>query len=263
MIKLLFASVCAMTVLAFTGCAVERPRLPPPVVNVTLPVEDPRTNHVTAELHLPQGDGPFPAVVVLSGCFGVAHDAGLVDALNASYLRAGVATLVLDSLTARRLDEVCSDPKLNVDSIAWRVRDVYAAVDWLAARPGIDAKRIYLQGFSHGAVAAIGAIDGQWPRRRFPAVAGVIAVTPYCLQGSRFTAPTLVLAAELDDWSPARLCETIEDRRNLSLHIYPKAHHGFAVPARDTVFQGHRLKHDPVAAEDALRRALEFIQRSR
>jgi dienelactone hydrolase len=133
-------------------------------------------------------------------------------------------------------------------------------VDWLAARPVIDPKRVYRQGYSHGAVTAIGAIDAQWPRKRFPAVAGVVAFTPHCLQRIRFTVPTLVLAAEHDDWSPARLCAEVEDRRNLQMHIYPGAYHGFAVPARDTVFQGHRLKHDPEAAADALQRALSFIQ---
>jgi dienelactone hydrolase len=107
--------------------------LPDPV-NVTLPTEDPRTNHVTAVLHLPRGDGPFPAVVVLSGCFGVRHDAGLVAELNGRYLPAGVAVLVLDSLTTRGLKRFAATPSSM--STASRGESATSIPRWIGWLPG-------------------------------------------------------------------------------------------------------------------------------
>lgn len=95
-----------------------------------IPVDDPQARAVTAALFMPQGAGPFPAVIVLSGCAGVGPDVPVVKRLLADYGPAGVAVLVLDSFTAR----------------------------------GIDGKRIHLLGCSHGAITAIAATDAQYPQ---------------------------------------------------------------------------------------------------
>jgi dienelactone hydrolase len=215
---------------------------------------------LTATWYPPAGKIPFAAVVILSGWFGVGFDARIVERVNASYLQAGIATLVVDSFTPRGIEEACSDPKLNFESVRFRVKDAYAAVDWLAARPDVDSSRIYLQGYSHGAVVAIATMDAQWPRARFPKVAGLVAFYPWCSAATKVAVPTLVLIGESDDWTPVKLCRDILDKSNLQIVTYPLVQHSFAAPDRDMAYLGHRLLYDPAAAEDALRRALQFIQ---
>jgi dienelactone hydrolase len=214
---------------------------------------------VPAALYEPVGKGPFAAVVMLSGCAGVNPDAALVARVNADYLAKGIATLVVDSFTARGIAEVCSNLTLLMDSIAFRDEDARAAVAWLGARPEIDARRIFLQGYSHGAQTAIAAIVNQRPLPQGPRVAGVIAYYPYCSTGSRFSVPTLILIGEKDDWTPAALCQGIDDKTNAEVVVYPDAAHAYASPGLDMLYLGHRLRYDAAATQDGQRRALAMI----
>lgn len=224
-----------------------------------IPVDDPRTSSVTAALFMPQGSGRFPAVIVLNGCAGVAPDVPVVKRVLADYLPAGVATLVLDSFTPRGLAGVCGNPNM-AETVGMRVRDVKAARAWLAARPDIDAGRIFLQGYSHGAITAIAATDAQYPQTAGHGFAGVVAFYPYCNARSRFSVPTVMLLGGKDDWTPPALCQDIVDKTNLQITLYPEATHGFAAPGVDVVYMGHKLTHDAAATQDGLRRALALIQ---
>jgi dienelactone hydrolase len=230
-----------------------------PVALVNIAVEDPKAKSIPAALFQPAGTGPFPAVVILSGCAGVNADVSIVGRANRDYMSKGIVTLVVDSFTPRGLAEVCSDRKLLVESIAFRVRDAYAAVAWLGARPDVDPKRIFLQGYSHGANTAIAAIDAQRPRPKAEKIAGVVAYYPYCLANSKFSVPTIVLIGEKDDWTPAKLCAGIVDKTNVEVTVYPNAFHQFAAPGFDLVYLGHRLLYDPEATTDGQRRALALI----
>ncbi len=230
-----------------------------PVAVVNIPVDDPKTKFVAAALFEPQGAGPFPAVIILSGCAGVGPDAGIVRRVNADYLPKGIATLVVESFIPRGIFEVCSDPKI-LDTIGYRVKDAYAAMSWLTARPEIDSKHIFLQGYSHGAITAIAAIDAQWPATHQQKFAGVIAFYPYCSSSSKFSVPTIILVGQSDDWTPAKLCEDIVDKANVEITVYPKAFHAFAAPGLDMMYLGHHLAYDQEATNDAQRRALALIE---
>ena len=231
-----------------------------PVGLINIPVNDAKAKSVAAALFEPRGTGPFPAVVILNGCAGVNADASAVSRVNNDYLSKGIATLVVDSFTPRGYTEVCSDPKLLNDSVAFRVGDAYAAVAWLSKRPEVDPTRIYLQGYSHGAITAIAAIDAQWPQTKRSGIAGVIAYYPYCSATSKFSVPTIILIGEKDDWTPAQLCEGIADKTNVELTVYPNVVHAFATPGLDLVYLGHRLLYDAAATNDGQRRAVALIQ---
>jgi dienelactone hydrolase len=228
-----------------------------PVAVVNIPVDDPKTKFVAAALFEPEGAGPFPAVIILSGCTGVGPDARIVRRVNADYLPKGIATLVVDSFTPRGITEACSDP--NLDAVRYRVKDAYAAMSWLSARSEIDAKHIFLQGYSHGAITAIAAIDAQWPATHQQKFAGVIAFYPYCFSSSKFSVPTIILVGELDDWTPAELCKGIVDKTNVEITVYPKTLHAFAMPGLDMMYLGHHVAYQEEAANDAQRRALALI----
>lgn len=101
-------------------------------------------------LQLPQGDGPFPAMILLSGCDGV-HDNMDYWAKQANDL--GYAALILDSHGPRNLDKhqawraVCTAQILPG---AERAGDIATAMAALDDMPRIDPKKVTLLGASHG-----------------------------------------------------------------------------------------------------------------
>jgi uncharacterized protein len=95
----------------------------------------------TAKLSLPQGAGPFPAIVGLHPADDGSRDHYLFRHLESILPPAGIAVVRFD----RRGDDV---PLLD------QARDVEAVVETLVARPDIDRHRIGLWGFSQGAWVA-------------------------------------------------------------------------------------------------------------
>ena len=94
-------------------------------------------NKWVARLKVPRGRGPFPAVMVLHGCDGVAwhsHDwARRVE-------NWGYATMIVDSYTARGQRVICED--VSVVSFAKRAQDIAAGADYLRTLPAIDPNRM-------------------------------------------------------------------------------------------------------------------------
>ena len=106
-------------------------------------------------LFVPEGAStaaPVPAIVLLHGSGGVRAARELTYARQ--FAAMGVAALVLDAFAARR-DRWSSfiDRVLNVTE-TMMMADAYAALDFLAGRPEVDARRIALMGFSYGAMVA-------------------------------------------------------------------------------------------------------------
>jgi uncharacterized protein len=106
------------------------------------------------KLVLPQGAGPFPAVVIVHG----SEDYSAVDYYSEPYLYAanGFAALAFDK---RGTGESQGKYLQNFHVLS---DDVVAAVRWLRTQPGIDGNRIHLAGFSQGGwIAPLAALkDG-------------------------------------------------------------------------------------------------------
>lgn len=228
---------------------------------VRIPVDDRDTKFVTAAYFEPEGDGPFPVVIVLGGCAGTGgpHDLAVVKQVNSEYLPRGIATLVVDSFTARQEKNFCSDSARATRAIAYRAEDAYAAMTWLSQKPKIDPKLIYLQGYSHGAMAAIEAVQPARSSTHAKRFAGVVAYYPVCLPASAFAVPTVILIGASDAWAPAAPCKAYRDK-NVDVTIYPNAPHGFAAPGLNETYQGRLEAYDETAAKDALNRALALIE---
>lgn len=225
---------------------------------VSIPVDDARTKSIAAALFEPEGAGPFPAVIILGGCQGVSKDVDVVKRVNADYLPQGIATLVVDSFTPRGVDNVCGNSSL-VDRVT-RAEDAYAAMAWLARKSNIDSKHIFLQGYSNGAMATIEAIDAKRAATHQQKFAGAIAFYPYCWSDlTKYSVKTIILIGEGDDWTPAFACQSIPDKSNVEVTVYPNALHGFARPG-DSVLLGHRMAFQEFAAVDGQRRALALIR---
>jgi uncharacterized protein len=106
------------------------------------------------KLVLPEGSGPFPAVVIVHG----SENYSAVDYYYEPYMYAanGFAALAFDK---RGTGESEGKYLQNFHVLS---DDVVAAVRWLRAQPGIDGNRIHLAGFSQGGwIAPLAALkDG-------------------------------------------------------------------------------------------------------
>src|SRR5204862_1164165 len=126
--------------------------------------------------------------------------------------------------------------------------------------PEIDAKRIFLVGFSLGAISSLLATDSQNAASRDGGVAGVVAYYPFCYDGVDPTVRTLVLIGEEDDWTPAAKCQAVTGKTNFEVVVYPGAYHVFNQPSeKPRDFLGHHLVYDEKATQDAQQRADTFL----
>lgn len=215
---------------------------------------------VTGLLTLPQGDGPFPVVVMLHGCAGLYETHADWADLLASW---GYASLRVDSFGPRGITEICTDIMRPVP----RAADVNGAIAYLQGLGEIDAGRIAVMGWSHGASVTlqIAAEPGSLREDLKPAVRGAIALYPYCSRTSQaYRVPLLVLIGDADDWTPAGICrDMVADLPPASapvdLVVYPGATHSFDCRACNGDYWGHRLVHDAPAHDDAIARVAAFL----
>jgi dienelactone hydrolase len=217
------AVLLAAGALALAGCV---------GTGVTFPnVKEADVATVRGTLALPEGRGPFPAVVLVHGCSGIRPNADVWVRFLRSH---GYASLVLDGFGPRGVTEICTDfgrvPPFR------RVGDAYAALRYLAARPEIAGDRVALMGFSNGGVVVLDAANSLWVERgpevphRFR---GSIALYPECRNRMAvYRIPVLILIGERDDWTLAASCQELvrdlnTDSSPVDLRIYPNALHAF------------------------------------
>ncbi|MGH8764081.1 MAG: dienelactone hydrolase family protein, partial [Burkholderiales bacterium] len=164
---------------------------------------------ISGELRLPEGGGPFPAVVLAHGCNG---NASMERSWGGRLRSWGYATFILDSFRGRGILEVCSNGRTLVP--LQRVPDAYGALRVLAANPKIDAKRIALMGFSHGGALTMIA-STQWAKDAYaragqPSFRAFLSFYPNCNasypERDRVSAPVRIHAGGADDWTPAKPC---------------------------------------------------------
>jgi dienelactone hydrolase len=217
-------------------------------------------------LRIPEGRGPFPAVIYLHGCGGL--EWRFADAAADNYLAMGYAVAVLDSLAPRGVMNVCRPGAWNVSPLM-RAFDAHAALAYLSGRPEVDPKRIYLHGESHGGDTVIAALGANFTRDFLPdrtlRFAGGIAYYPYCGNLSGPASPLLILAGGRDDWTPGSYCREIADRLSgphapVQVVVYPDAYHAFNHQLGDVIYLGHALSYDAAATADSLKQIAAFLK---
>jgi dienelactone hydrolase len=232
--------------------------------SVEIPQLDGRSR-ITGHLATPEGEGPFPAVVLMHGCGGLG---GEVQSEAEWFRERGFVVLLPDSFARRGLSQVCDNRLLNVDSRTARRTDLYSALRYLAALPYVRRDRIYAVGYSHGGGTVIRALAAPPPFAE-PRFAGGVNFYGNCPSDGRLQVPVLTLIGERDDWASAAGCRAFERRvalraaRNESapfrLVVYPGAAHAFNFPGRSRTVYGHRVGYDEAAAVDARRQVEAFL----
>ena len=221
------------------------------------------STQIPATLIKPEGEGPFPAVVILHDCSGLGPRSSGAPLRWADELVAqGYVILIPDSFTPRGFaDGVCVTPAKQRDRVNGYLRaaDAYGALAALRALPYVDGKRIGIMGGSHGGWATLAAMfvpvdaDNPLAQAKRNGFAAAVALYPGCTArygawstananapgaGVRYTgvyqpiAPLLILAGEKDDWTPAEPCRHLAEGSRaagcpVDIKIYPGAHHSF------------------------------------
>jgi dienelactone hydrolase len=237
-----------------------------------------------AQLYKPDGNGPFPVVIALHGCGGLAGRSEPVQPRYRDWaeqlLKDGNAVLLPDSYGSRELGPQCRANERKVHARRERVADIMASRQWLVQQPWTARARISLVGWANGASALLWAVRPQSSRNVEPDFRSAIAFYPDCRisagLGWSARVPTLLLMGAKDDViSPPACRQMVDGARGRSalarIVVYPGAYHDFDranFPLHATSGtsdagvpeQGH-LGTDPEARADSEKRVAEWLAR--
>lgn len=226
---------------------------------------------------MPEGEGPFPAVLLLHACFG---NLGHVDRWARTLQSRGFAAVVVNSMSARGLQghfdnvAVCSGLVLRPED---RARDITVTVEMLRKIGPVDMNRISVVGFSHGGWTVLEYL-GQQDDDRAGSVAtqvreslrSIVVVYPYCggevaagLERWPRDVNMLMLLAENDRTVGTSTCEKVAHNLSsrgyaVTLHIYPGVEHGYDVEPE--LVWGHDERYNEAAANDTRKRIIEYLR---
>ena len=96
---------------------------------------------IEGNLYKPEGNGPFPAVVVLHGCAGIDYH---FRAWAEQLVEWGYVALIVDSFSPRGVNRVCGQ-SYRVPDIE-RAGDAYGAAIYLKQLPYVDSEKYRLIG---------------------------------------------------------------------------------------------------------------------
>ena len=195
----------------------------------------------------PQGEGPFPAVVLMHGCGGLQKNTSEqttwramsdhADLLNEN----GYVTLILDSFSPRGVESCGGDFNNSMRLFPLLVKDSEPAFDYLVSLSFVDEARIGYAGFSLGGVAALHVASNHRQNARNPRVdrdyAASVAYYPHCGEWEKIYdfangRPLTILIGADDTWTPTPLCRALADHwaDDVDIEIYSNAYHGFDLP---------------------------------
>jgi carboxymethylenebutenolidase len=212
--------------------------------------------------------GKAPGVLVLMEAFGLtAHIRGVCDRLAAAGFAALAPDLFRGKVYDQMADAIAAVAALRDDAA---MADLGAALDWLAAQPGVDAERLGSIGFCMGGRLAFLACCRHAERLR----AGVsfygsavfpegdkdrLGRTPPIGEAAALRAPLLLVYGGKDgSITPAergRVAQRLGelDKRHV-MSVYPAVGHAFCCEERDS--------YAPREAEAAFAESFEFLRRA-
>jgi dienelactone hydrolase len=273
-----FVTIAALLLCATVSVARAEPLSAPDEVDIPL-----GNNVLHAQLYKPEGEGPFPTVIALHGCGGLAGRSEPVQARYREWaedlVKDGKAVLLPDSYGSRGLGPQCRVNERRISGRRERVADIVAARKWLAQQRWAMPDRISLLGWASGASALLWAVRPQLPEHVEPDFRSAIAFYPDCRASSGLgwsaRVPTLVLIGGKDDVSSPPACRQMVDgargRSALTrIVVYPGAYHDFdrtnlpvhAIASADAAVpeRGH-VGSDPEARADAQKLVTDWLAR--
>jgi dienelactone hydrolase len=242
-------------------------------------------------LYKPEGNGPFPALVLLHQCGGLRSSNGswqnqsMLDWAKKGVER-GYVVLQLDALGPRGVDTVCFGPKGDIHFFRG-AKDVFQAAEHLSKLPYVDAKRIGLAGYSWGAMVALASASKLWATAlagstRFAASVSFYpgcrriappSGSPYDIAPLDIDRPHLTLMGDLDNETPPADCTPRFEAAKaqgapLEWHLYPNITHCWDCANLNnfskTDARGNRVTYvyDKAVTADSEARLFEFLARN-
>ena len=229
---------------------------------------------------------PRPVVIGLHGCGGGLDSKGnfapRLFRYGGYFNAERMHFLALDSFTPRGFKSICEIPnRQRTINESDRRQDVFAAIDWLVKQPSVDASRIVVLGWSHGAQTVLSSIDAtdRYVQAQKVQPRAAVAFYPGCLGVNRTLnyevhMPLLIMIGELDDWTLASECVSLQARLQknsanapVDLVVYPGSYHGFDGTGPVKVMEGlgntrtgkASVGGNPAAREASHARMFEFL----
>ena len=176
----------------------------------------------------PDGPGPHPAVVFVSGCHGFkANYAPTAYEQVAERLSAmGFTVVWADYLGRRNLDQCFN--RVTTKEVA---HDTVEAAAWLRSQPDVDPRRITAMGWSFGGGAVLYAL-GSFSADELVFTRAIVYY-PYCESKKPWTnrVPVLVLQGDADEVMRCAECKSVLEKSaqkgDIKVITYPGAKHCF------------------------------------
>jgi dienelactone hydrolase len=201
----------------------------------------------------PAGTGPFPAVLLVSGCSGFRAFGGVdtYDQRAAELRAAGYVVACVDYLRNHGLSR-CNGGAISHATVG---QDILAAARWVHSQPGLNPSQVYAIGWSFGGGGLISALD-EMPAGP-PLIEKAVMYYPDCRGAQPWTArgvSVLMLMGADDNVAPPSLCSAVirsEPPGTVRVLTYPGAYHGFdAAGIRQLIqFEGGTVGYNATAAK--------------
>jgi len=215
-------------------------------------------------LEKPDGNGPFPAVMMVSGGsgFNASFAEGHYDAVQRELVNLGFVTLRVDYLGARN---AASLMEVSVEQVA---TDIAVSAEYLREKAFVKKGAINIIGWSYGGASALQAL-GRTYNRKAVEVDAVVAYYPACnlvQQKWESEVPVLVLVGTADNIAPVRHCEFLFrglPGHRFTLKVYDDAHHCFDMiglpPERQ--YEWGTIGYKETAAKSAWLEVTKFLKK--
>ena len=213
------------------------------------------TNGETGQgfLAAPQGEGPFPGIIVVQEWWGLDdHIKDVVQRLASE----GFVALAPDLYHGKVTKEPGEAQKLMMSlNMGQATKELTKAADYLASRPEVEGKGIGAIGFCMGGGLALN-LACESPHIR--AVAPFYGTNPNPIDKVQdLRGPVFAVYAEHDNFAGENIRRQLEEALNqreivYETQVYPNAQHAFFNDTRAEVYNRE-------AAEDAWRRAVSLF----
>lgn len=175
----------------------------------------------------PPGRGPFPTLVLVSGCSGFEHPRAPTHYLRfvERFRSEGWAVIFADYVRARGVREACRGV-MNPQEVGLYVLAALADVREL---PFVDPASVNVIGWSLGGGGVLAALEMLPPGKR--QLRSAVALYPDCsdLRPWRAAIPAFVVLAANDTIQPPERCQHLFalEAADTEVRVYSNSHHGF------------------------------------
>lgn len=233
-----------------------------------------------SRIYVPTGVGPFPTLIAVPGCSGVAFQSAEAERTHpalteddrifrahyprmAERLRSeGFTVVLVDILSAEGRVTACGDV-IPAQRIAAYID---AAISWAVTEPYVDAEKLGILAWSMGGWGTLAWLAQQDQEPALVRSAAVVYPACFEIEPLRTAMPVLMLLGDADDIADPSICQHLVDSspvtRSITVHRFPGARHGFDAEGAPTVLatgNGMSIGYQEAAAAESWAHLIDFF----